>query len=407
MRLADFILANREPILAEWEAFARTCVPAGDMMGIAALRDHANEMLTVIAKDLKSPQDKQEQTEKSKGNAPDAVKSKEPAPVVAKAKEGTPGGENAKAKVPDVDGATKTAAEKHGADRAESGFTIEQMVSEYRALRASVIRLWTKAQGALALADLEDLTRFNEAIDQSLAESVTRYTQDLDYSKEMFLAILGHDLRTPLGAISMSAKFMIETQDLKEPNLTLVSRIASSSVRMNHMVGDLLDFTRSRLGGGIPIVRAGMSMERTVKDVVDEISAAYPSRTVTVDTEGAQRGEWDCPRISQALTNLIGNALEHGSDRAVVRVVVRGDEPEVTVAIHNHGAPIPKDRLKGIFNPMKEQEKSGNAASGPSGHLGLGLYIADRIVNAHKGKIEVDSSEETGTTFTVHLPRRE
>ena len=312
MRLADFILANREPILAEWEAFARTCAPASTAMDITSLRDHANEMLTVIAKDLKTPQDKQEQTEKSKGNAPDAVKSKEPAPVVAKAKERTPGGENAKAKVPDADGTTKTAAEKHGADRAESGFTIEQMVSEYRALRASVIRLWTKAQGALALAELEDLTRFNEAIDQSLAESVTRYTQDLDYSKEMFLAILGHDLRTPLGAISTSAKFMIETQDLKEPNLTLVSRIASSSVRMNHMVGDLLDFTRSRLGGGIPIVRAGMSMERTVKDVVDEIGAAFPSRTVQVDTEGAQRGEWDCPRISQALTNLIGNALEHG-----------------------------------------------------------------------------------------------
>jgi signal transduction histidine kinase len=373
MRLADFILANREPILAEWEAFARSCVPAGDMMGIAALRDHANEMLTVIAKDLKTPQDKQEQAEKSKGNAPDT--------------------------------STKTAAEKHGADRAESGFAIEQMVSEYRALRASVIRLWTKAQGALALADLEDLTRFNEAIDQALAESVTRYTQDLDYSKEMFLAILGHDLRTPLGAISTSAKFMIETQDLKEPNLTLVSRIASSSVSMNHMVGDLLDFTRSRLGGGISIVRAAISMERTVKDVVDEIGAAYPKRTVQVDAEGSQRGDWDCSRISQALTNLIGNALEHGSDRAVVTVAVLGDDPEVTVAIHNQGDPIPKDQLNGIFKPMKHKETPRNAPNGPSGHLGLGLYIADRIVNAHKGTIEVDSSEASGTTFTVHLPR--
>ena len=355
-------------------------------MDITALRDHANEMLTVIARDLKTPQDKQEQTEKSKGNAPDAVKPADEAPDA---------------------GTAKTAAEQHGADRAESGFTIDQMVSEYRALRASVIRLWTKAQGALAVADLEDLTRFNEAIDQSLSESVTRYTQDLDHSKEMFLAILGHDLRTPLGAISTSAKFMIETQDLKEPNLALVSRIASSSVRMNHMVGDLLDFTRSRLGGGIPIVRAPISMERTVKDVVDEIGAAYPSRTVKVDTDGAQRGEWDCSRISQALANLIANGLEHGSDKAVVTVVVRGDEPQVTVAIHNQGAPIPKERLSGIFNPMKSKETPGSTPSGPSGHLGLGLYIADRIVTAHKGKIDVDSSEAGGTTFTVHLPRRE
>jgi signal transduction histidine kinase len=385
MRLADFILANREPILADWEAFARASGPAGQAMEIAALRDHANEMLTVIARDLKTPQNRQEQTEKSKGNAPDAI--------------------TAKPDDQDADRHTKTAAEKHGADRAEGGFTIDQMVSEYRALRASVIRLWTAAQGALALADLEDLTRFNEAIDQSLSESVTRYTQDLDHSKEMFLAILGHDLRTPLGAISTSAKFMIETQDLKEPNLTLMSRIAISSVRMNHMIGDLLDFTRSRLGGSIPVVRAPMNMERAVRDVVDEVRAAYPGRTVQVEEGGELHGEWDCPRISQALTNLIGNALEHGSDRAVVRVVTRGDDPEVTVAVHNQGTAIPKDRLNGIFNPMKHKETPGSTPNGPSGHLGLGLYIADRIVNAHRGKIEVESSDAGGTTFTVHLPR--
>jgi len=387
MRLAEFILANREPILVDWEAFARTCGAAGQAMDHTSLRDHANEMLTVIATDLNTPQGKQQQREKSKGHAPDAVESSEP--------------------TVECDETSKTAAQKHGADRAESGFTIEQMVSEFRALRASVIRLWTKAQGALALADLEDLTRFNEAIDQALAESVTRYTQDLDYSKEMFLAVLGHDLRTPLGAISMSAKFMIETQDLKEPNLPLVSRIASSSVRMNHMIGDLLDFTRSRLGGGIPIVRAPISMERTVRDVVDEIGAAYPNRTVKVDSEGAQRGEWDCARISQALTNLIGNALEHGSDRGVVRVVVRGDEPAVTVAIHNQGDPIPNDRLGGIFSPKKRPESAGSASNGRSEHRGLGLYIADRIVNAHKGKIDVESTEAAGTTFTGQLPRRE
>ena len=93
------------------------------------------------------------------------------------------------------------------------------MVSEYRALRASVIRLWTKAQGEITPTELEDLTRFNEAIDQSLAESISRFTQDLDHSKEMFLAILGHDLRTPLGAVMMSAEFMLETQELKEPHL--------------------------------------------------------------------------------------------------------------------------------------------------------------------------------------------
>jgi len=378
MRLSKFIVSNRESILAEWEAFARTCVPASSSMDIEALRDHANEMLTVIAADLDTPQGKREQSEKSKGNAPD---------------DGT---------------GVATAAEEHGAGRAESGFTVEQMVSEYRALRASVIRLWTRAQGAVTAAELEDLTRFNEAIDQSLAESVTRYTQELGHSKEMFLAILGHDLRNPLGAVRMSAEFMLETKELKEPALTLVSRIFRSSDRMIHLVGDLLDFTRSRLGGGIPIVRADMSVGKVVHDVVDEISAAHPGCKVVVDTRGELRGSWDAARISQALTNLIGNAVEHGGTESAVTVDIGGDEREVTIAIHNGGAAIPSERLNGIFNPMKSKGAIERAAAGgPSGNLGLGLYIAERIVNAHAGRIAVESSDARGTTFTIHLPRRD
>lgn len=376
MRLSDFIVANREPILVEWEAFARTLAPRDASMSIEALRDHANEMLTVIAADLNTPQGAEEKSEKSKGNAP----------------------------APDTH--EKTAAEKHGAERAESGFTTDQMVSEYRALRASVIRLWTKTHGKITPADVDDLTRFNEAIDQSLAESITRYTQDLDQSKEMFLAILGHDLRTPLGAVMMSAEFMLETQELKEPHLTLTSRIASSSRRMNQMIGALLDFTRSRLGGGIPIVRADMDMGKVAHEAVDEIKASHPRRTIEVDARGSLRGEWDCPRMSQVLSNLIVNALEHGSDGTTVTVEVQADEKEVTIAVHNGGAAIPPDQLRGIFNAMKRKETTGiDAADGPSGNLGLGLYIADRIVHAHKGTIDVESSEGRGTTFTVRLPR--
>ena len=374
MRLSDFITANREPIMAEWEAFARTCAPASGSMDIAALRDHASEMLTVIVADLTTPQGGAEQAEKSKGRAPAEAR--------------------------------KTAAERHGADRAESGFTTEQMVSEYRALRASVIRLWTKNQGQLTATEVEDLTRFNEAIDQALAESIVRYTQDLDNSKEMFLAILGHDLRTPLGAVIMSSQFMLETGDLQEPHRELTNRIARAGVRMNQMVGALLDFTRSRLGGGIPIERAPMNMGKAVHDVAGEICAVYPSRKVQIDARGSLDGDWDCARVSQVLTNLIGNALEHGAENNTVTVDVHGSADEVTVEIHNRGQAIPPEQLKGLFNPMKKSEQTGTVGgNGPTGNLGLGLYIAERIVNAHRGQIEVESSEEEGTTFTVHLPR--
>lgn len=200
---------------------------------------------------------------------------------------------------------------------------------------------------------------------------------------------------------------MLDTEELKEPHLTLASRIASSSTRMVYMIGDLLDFTRSRLGGGIPIVRADMSMGKVVHDVVDEISAMHPGRTLQVDARGVQRGEWDAARISQVLTNLMVNSLEHGSDGTIVTVDISGNDEDVAIAIHNQGLAIPADQLSGIFNPMKAREKTGYAAaSGPSGHLGLGLYIAERIVSAHNGKIEVESSAARGTTFTVHLPRR-
>ena len=376
MRLAEFIETQREKILVEWDDFARTCTPAAGAMNFEALRDHAGEMLTVFAADLKTPQNPAEQAEKSKGNAPEE-----------------PG---------------MTAAEEHGAGRAESGFTVEQMVAEYRALRASVIRLWTKEQGELGPTDISDLTRFNEAIDQALAESVTRYSKDLDNSKEMFLAILGHDLRTPIGAILTSARFMVETEELKEPHLTLAKRIASSGTRMNHMVGDLLDFTRSRLGGGITIKRAEMNMGKVVHDVVDELLVSHPGKTIEIDTRDVEHsGEWDAMRISQALTNLIGNALEHGSAGAPVRVEIQGDDDELVIAIHNRGDAIPSDRLNGIFNPMKTREATARVgAAGTHGNLGLGLYIAERIVTAHGGRIEVTSSDADGTTFTLHLPRK-
>jgi signal transduction histidine kinase len=264
------------------------------------------------------------------------------------------------------------------------------MVAEYRALRASVLRLWTREQGELKSADIEDLTRFNEAIDQSLAESVSEYNENVENAKEMFLAILGHDLRTPLGAIYTSARFMLDRPELDEPHRTLMARIADSATRTTQMVGDLLDFTRSRLGGGTPIERAETNLGNVVHDVVGEIMAAYPERKVQVAIREEQIGAWDSARISQALANLVGNAVEHGSPGTTGTVELRGNEDDTAIAIHNRGAVIPADRLDGIFNPMKVSSTPRKPAAGsPTGNLGLGLYIAERIVHARGGRIEV------------------
>lgn len=375
MRLADFIEGNADTILAEWVAFAETCGPTARALDVVALRDHAAAMLADIADDLRTPQSARQQSDKSKGLAP-AVDEHGP----------------------------QTAAEVHGAGRAESGFTIGEMVSEYRALRASVIRLWTKAAGSLTSDDLEDLMRFNEAIDQSLAESVSRYTDDVDRSKDMFVAILGHDLRSPLGAVLTASQFMLETGQLAEPQLTLMTRIALSARRMNAMVGDLLDFTRSRLGSGVPIVRAPMDLAAEARNAVEELRAAHPDQTFKLNTSGDLRGSWDAARIGQVLANLLGNAVQHGSPDSTISVTARGESSEVVVQVHNRGPSIESKHLAGLFSPFKRLQADGTAGDAWSS-LGLGLYIVERIVTAHGGSMHVESSSDGGTFFTMRLPR--
>jgi signal transduction histidine kinase len=371
VRLADFIEASSEAILTEWVAFAQSCSPAGNAMGATALRDHAAEMLQHIVVDLRTPQSAAEQSDKSKGNA-------EPEP-------------------------DETPAEVHGAGRAESGFTIGEMVSEYRALRASVIRLWTRASGSLTGEDIEDLMRFNEAIDQAIAESITRYTVDLDRSKDMFVAILGHDLRSPLGAVIMASQFMLDAGGLEEPNLSLTTRIVHSAKRMNHMVGDLLDFTRSRLGSGIPITRKEMDLAKEAASAIDELKASHPDAVVQLNVSGDLHGMWDCARLSQVMANLLGNAVEHGLPKSMISVTLRGETKEVVLQVHNRGTAIPAADRAGLFSPLKRLH-AGEAASAPASSLGLGLYIVERIVAAHSGTIDVNS-DDAGTFFTVRLPR--
>jgi signal transduction histidine kinase len=374
MRLSEFILTHREKILAEWVTFARS-LHVTDAMDLVTLRDHAAAMLETIALDLNTTQDKLQQSDKSQGKS-DAILNS----AVA-----------------------DTAAQSHGAARADSGFTVEQMVSEYRALRASVIRLWVEATGELGQTDIEDLMRFNESIDQALAEGISRYARNLNQSKEMFLAMLGHDLRTPLAAIIGSAHVIVNTNDVSEKPFKMASLILSSGKRMNALVGDLLDFTRTRLGGGIPIIRSRMDIAEACRQAVEEVSALHPERVINFEAAGDLQGQWDKARVSQALSNLLSNAVQYGADKTPIKVTIRGEAAEVRLAVHNWGSVIPANELNRIFDPMYRIE--GDKLVAPRSNLGLGLYITERIVAAHGGTIDIESSQEKGTTFTIHLPK--
>lgn len=374
MRLSDFILSNTERILQEFEEFARTHTVAGETMDIASLRDHAAPMLAAIAADMEQPQSDAAELRKSRGDAPGAG------------------------------GYQLTAAEQHGTDRAGSGFTLEEMFAEYRALRAGVLRLWARERGQADETDLQDLIRFNEAIDQSLAESITRYSTGIEQSREMFLAILGHDLRTPLSAVLTASSFLVTEGELTGGNFTLAARIRRSGERMQSLVGDLLDFTRSRFGRGIPITRSATEVERICREVIEEIGTHLPDRDIRLETRGDLQGEWDEKRIAQALSNVIGNAVQHGADGSPIAVIARGEADEVVVSVHNRGPAIAGDDQHRIFNPF-QRISSAEASCDEQASLGLGLYIAQQIAISHGGWIDVRSSQEHGTTFDLRLPR--
>ena len=369
MRLAKFITDNTEAILAEWEAFARS-LPPGQSMASRALRDDAEEMLRFVAADMESGQSDAEQAAKGRGKT--------------------------------LQGGKVTAADVHGRLRLTQAFDLAQMVSEFRALRASVTRLWAAQQPADSSTQTSELTRFNEAIDQILAESVHRYASDLERSRELLLAVLGHDLRNPLSSIRMSAEVLAKTA-LTSRQVELTDGIIRGSERMRKMIHDLLDFTRTRLGSALAVVPERCDLAEVCRSIADETRSGHPGRDLRVKSSGDCVGQWDSARMAQLVSNLFGNAVQHGHANTPVDITLVGDHPaEVILTVGNQGPTIPPAHQYSIFDPLNRRLGAGD---NHTGSLGLGLYIAREIALAHGGSIKLLSSNDVGTFFEVRLPR--
>jgi signal transduction histidine kinase len=373
-RLADFIRLNIEPIVADWIDFARTRTPASESMTKLALRDHIEEILNFVADDLETPQSKREQVKKSRGLGSE--------------------GSNL----------TQSAAEVHAALRLSDGFDIDQMVSEYRALRASVVKQWIAHNRVLADTDLEDLTRFNEAIDQAVAESVVHYTDSVNRSRSLFLGVLGHDLRNPIGAATMAARHMVKRGGTDPKQTLLASQIVSTTERATQILNDLLDITRSAFGTEFPITKAPMDMGQLGLQLAEEMRTVSDGRVIEINITGETLGEWDKARIGQMLSNLMGNALQYSPENSPILVTIAGQGDDVLMSVHNDGDPIPSSKINVIFDSFTRAQNGEIEREGAM-NLGLGLYIAKRIVLAHKGDISVVSTTQAGTTITVRLPR--
>lgn len=379
MRLADFIHGNVEPILIEWEAFARSLSP-GARLSKLALRDAAEAILLATAQDMLSDQSLAQQSSKSKGH-------------------GGAGGEESDR----LDEASKI----HGVERVGSGFDLMEVIAEYRALRASVLRLWRESRPQPELDDLNDITRFNESIDQSLAEAIGSYTNRVEQSRRMFLAILSHDLRNPLNNIYMATQ--LASHDIEEDlnSVKALSVIERNIETITRLTNDLIDFASTGLGSEMPLTRRLVDLEKLGRKVFEEFCFAYPQRTLHFHSDGDLTGNWDAARLQQVLSNLMGNALQHGATEEPVELSIASEKSTATLSVHNGGPTIPSEMLTTIFDPLMRYAEPESSAQKVSRSIGLGLYIAREVVVAHGGTIAVASTAQEGTTFTVRLPRTE
>ena len=371
MRLSEFIRQNHESIIAMWREFAGTMRPSSGMSELQ-LDDHIVEILMFIAADVESPQSTDEQVEKSQGRKAEA--------------------------------SGDTAAQTHGALRQQDGFDVVEMISEYRALRASICSLWRETGKNLDAKDIDDLERFNEAIDQSVAESVVRFTQTVERSKDLLLGVLGHDIRSPVSAIEGAADLIPRFGAVNPRQSALLTQIKDSAGRVQHIVSGLLDLARSKSGQTLTINKKACCLSTVARRMVEEARVQHGDREFELNIADGIEGPWDEVRLGQVLTNLLSNALQYGASDTPIEVSLTDQGDAVIMAVRNQGEPIPVNHLDSIFRSFTRIADSN--AGPPTSNLGLGLFIAREITAAHGGDITVASSATEGTTFSVHLPKK-
>ena len=365
MRLATFLETAQAQILEEAVAFAKT-IPALQHTGEKALRDHLPQVLQAISADLRTPQSRTQSIVKSHGAAPE--------------------------------GASQTSAQTHGLTRAQDGIDIEQLVAEFRALRSSVLRLWAEAY-PMEPNPIEDILRFNEAIDQAVAESVKFYADERERWRNIFLGVLGHDLRGPLHAISLTVALMRKQAVAPVQQTALLTRGVR---RMKALLDTLLEYSRASLGVGMALQRAWVDLEVACAEELELQRAAHPDVQIDYAAHGPTEGAFDASWVREALGNLVSNAVKHGDAGEPITVKFEGDAAAVRIWVENAGE-LQCDDIEKLYEPLRR----GASDSDPQDrtHLGLGLFIVRQVAQAHGGDVTGTCTQHR-VRFTLELPKQ-
>jgi signal transduction histidine kinase len=366
MQLATFLESAREPILEAAIAFART-IPALHEMDEPELRDHLPELLEAISTDLRGPQSRTESIARSHGEAP------------------TP--------------SSQTSAQTHGLLRAQRGISVEQLVAEFRALRSSILRLWGDAYPPGPDA-IDEITRFNEAIDQAVAESVQFYAQERERWRQIFLGALGHDLRGPLNSVALTVELMRVEAVAPAAQTALLSRGVK---RLTSLLDSLLEYSRASFGLGMVLRRAQVDLAAACAEELELLRVGHPGAEIAFEVHGNTEGTFDTSRVREALGNLVSNAIKHGEPPGRAMVRIEGDDSSVRISVENAGE-IPPDDIEMLFEPLRQRDTP--SALSERTHLGLGLFIARQIARAHGGET-VGACAAGRVRFTIELPRED
>lgn len=362
MRLADFIEQHRARIVEAWERFTEAMPPVDGGVSSADLQSHAVRMLDAIVADMRSPSVSR----------------------VGEASADTPVDHGGSA---------------HGLARYAAGLSLVSVASEFRALRAVVLRLWAGAGFVRTPQAFDDLVRFNEVLDQLTAAAVLSFSQAVERDRALLMGIVAHDLRGPLHTASMSLHLLAHRHPSAREDEAL-GQVRRSLARMVPMVDDLLGVAAAGMRAQLPVRPQPMDLKALAQEILAEAAGEFPRHEFVLDAAEPIEGFWDRARLGQLISNLARNAAAHGDPSGTIRVVLRGDGDQIALAVHNTGPVIPEHERQYLFAPAA---RGANARSGH--HLGLGLFIVNEIARGHGGRVEVASSTEAGTVFTVVLPK--